>query len=260
MKQTARARPGGRRALSFAATQSRSAGWPRSQSGLTIVESALVLLVIGLLFAGAVLGQNLIANGQAREVIASHDGQRAAILAFQDRFRSLPGDYLEAVANIPRVQHSGNGNGRVENNAAPLAPTGVAAEDILAWDHLSKAHFIQGAYEFNAIPSAATLPRNRYGGFVDLAYDTAYATASGTAPQHHTLKTGNQIPVELLAQVDQKIDDGAALTGSFRFSEYARSGSAPLAPGSGGACVNGSGRWDTTAPALSMNCGAASLL
>lgn len=233
---------------------------PHSQHGLTIIESALVLLVIGLLFAGAVLGQNLISNGQVRQVIALHEGQRAAILAFQDRFRSLPGDYPDAIANIERVQYTGNGNGRVETNAAPLAPAGVAAEDILAWDHLSKAHFIQGAYEFNAIPSAATLPRNRYGGFVDFAFDATYATTAGAPHQRHTLKTGNQIPVELLSQVDQKIDDGDALAGHFRFSEYARSGSAPLTPGASGACVNGSGRWDTTAPALSMNCGAASLL
>lgn len=232
----------------------------RLERGLTIIESALVLLVIGLLFAGAVLGQNLISNGQVRQVIAAHDGHRAAILAFQDRFRSLPGDYPDAKANIENVQHTGNGNGRVESNASAMAPTGVAAEDILAWDHLSKAHFIQGAYEFNAIPSAASLPRNRYGGFVDFAYDAAYAATSGTPPQHHTLKTGNQIPVELLAQVDQKIDDGDALAGNFRFSDYARSGTVPQAPGTTGACVSSSGHWDTTAPALSMNCGGASLL
>jgi hypothetical protein len=173
---------------------------------------------------------------------------------------ALPGDYPDARANIERVQYTGNGNGRVESHSAPNAPTGVAAEDILAWDHLSKAHFIQGAYEFNAIPSAANLPRNRYGGFMDFAYDAAYAAASGTPSQQHTLKTGNQIPVELLAQMDQKVDDGDALTGNFRFSDYARSGSIPTAPGGAGACVNASGHWDTTAAALSMNCGGASLL
>ena len=81
------------------------------QQGLTIVESALVLLFVGLLFAGAVLGQNLITNGHTRRVIAQHEGLQSAILGFQDRFRGLPGDYAEATVNINRVQHTGNGNG-----------------------------------------------------------------------------------------------------------------------------------------------------
>lgn len=235
-------------------------GPDRPQRGLTIVESALVLLVVSLLFAGAVLGQNLISNGHIRQVISQHEGQRAAILGFQDRFRSLPGDYAEAIFNIERVQFTGNGNGQVESNAVPLPPTGVAAEDILVWDHLSKAGFLRGSYEFNAIPSASALPRNQYGGFVDFAYDTVFAATSGPPSRHHTLKTGNQVPVNLVSQIDQKIDDGDALTGRFRFSEYARSGGVPAAPGTAGACVNGSGRWETTAQVLSMNCGAASLL
>lgn len=73
-------------------------------------------------------------------------------------------------------------------------------------------------------------------------------------------ETGNQVPVVLLSQVDQKIDDGGALTGRFRFSEYARSGGAPAAAGTVGACVNASGKWDTSSPVAAANCGAAGLM
>lgn len=57
----------------------------------------------------------------------------------------------------------------MESNAAPVATTGVAEEDILVWNHLSNAGFLRSRFVFSSIDSAATLPRNQYGGFVDFA-------------------------------------------------------------------------------------------
>lgn len=230
------------------------------ENGATIIELALVLIVIGLLLAGAVLGQNLVTNSQVRQIIAEHDQLQSAVLGFQDRFRGLPGDYADAIANIERVQYAGNGNGRVESSAVALGSTGVSEEDVLVWDHLSKTGFILGTYTFDLLPSVSAVPRNRFGGYIDFAFDATYGSAAPTAPMRHTLKTGNQIPVDLLAQMDHKIDDGTALAGALRFSTHARGSVAPLPPGAPGACVDAAGRWDTTATTLSMNCGAASLL
>ncbi len=39
-------------------------------------------------------------------------------------------------------------------------------------------------------------------------------------PAKHNLKTGGQVPVEIIAEVDRKIDDGKPNSGGFQFSTY----------------------------------------
>jgi hypothetical protein len=90
-------------------------------------------------------------------------------------------------------------------------------------------------------------------------YDADYGKpGAGNTPKLN-LKTGNQIPVEILAEVDRKIDDGDPYRGSFQFSDYSASGDA-LDPS---ACVTASGGtnpnvWKTTGT-TSSNCGGATL-
>jgi hypothetical protein len=71
-----------------------------SEQGLTLIEMALVLLVMGLMLVGMVKGQELIQNSRVHSAIAEHDGFKAAVFAFHDRFRQLPGDYADATTNI----------------------------------------------------------------------------------------------------------------------------------------------------------------
>ena len=120
------------------------------QDGLSLIEIALVLLVMALAMVGIVKGQELIHNSRVHNTIAAQAGFKGAILAFQDRYRQFPGDYTEAVTNVQYVQHNGNGDGRIEAIATVSTPNGVPEENILAWDHLAKAGFIRGNFGFNA--------------------------------------------------------------------------------------------------------------
>jgi hypothetical protein len=52
----------------------------------------------------------------------------------------------------------------------------------------------------------------------------------GTGALKHNLKTGAQIPVEIVSEVDRKIDDGNPNSGTFQFSSYAGSGATAPAP------------------------------
>lgn len=218
--------------------------------GFTLIEMAVVLLVVGLLFAGIMRGQELLTAARVRGVVQELDGFRTAYFGFQDRFRSLPGDFPAATATLAEISlacgvpgNPGNGNGNQQVE-------GANGEAILAWDHLSKAHFLSARYtcEGNNVVNANTVPRNRYGQFVQLIYDANYA---GDARVRHNLKTGNDIPSEILAEVDRKIDDGNALTGAFRGSTYT-TGAATDA-----SCWDPAGVWNSTAPAA--NCGGATL-
>ena len=229
----------------------------QKQTGFTLIEIAIVLVIIGLLLGGVLKGQELITSARVRNLISQQDGVKAAFFGFQDRFRAFPGDYSGATANIAAISTAacnggnGDGDGRIEttNN-----------EFILAWEHMSKAGFIAGSYTCAATEGATTTPVNPYGLHLQVIYDGTYG--GGSSPQRHNVKTGPQIPVELIAEMDRKIDDGNPNTGGFQFSTFAAQGTAPTGGSTTApACTSANtaaGIWNATNG--STNCGGASLL
>ena len=222
----------------------------RAESGFTLIEVAIVLVIIGLLVAGIIKGQELMTGARVRSVVQQLDGSRAAYMGFMDRYRQPPGDFALAAANITGVSTAcgaagnpggGNGDSRIDT---------AGGEFILAWEHLSKAGFLNGSYTCtsNTAVTEASVPRNQYGGFLQLIYDNVYV---GNPRSQHNVKTGNNMPADLLAEMDRKIDDGNAFTGSFRGSTYT-SGAATDAN-----CWDGSGVW--SAAGVAVNCGGAVL-
>ncbi|MBI5750975.1 MAG: prepilin-type N-terminal cleavage/methylation domain-containing protein [Hydrogenophilales bacterium] len=193
----------------------------KHQQGFTLIEIAIVLVIIGLLLGGVLKGQELIQNARVRNIISQQDGVKAAFFGFQDRYRGIAGDYLRASANanIPGAGATcgGDGNGLID------AVSNGVAESICAWYHLTRAGFISGNY--NGVGATATAadattdnsPVNPFGGLMQIVWDAIY---SGTASDVHNIKTGSNIPATLLAEVDRKIDDGMPDTGNFRFSTW----------------------------------------
>ena len=230
----------------------------RYNHGFTLIEIAIVLVIIGLLLGGVLKGQELITGARVRNLISQQDGIKAAFFGFQDRYRALPGDYASADTNIncgATACSKGNGNGRIEK-AATAVNGSVVEEQTLVWNHLTAAGFLNGSYTFAAgNPTDTSTPKNPYSSLLELTYDNVYGTAG--QPQKHNLKTGAQVPVEIVAEVDRKIDDGLPYNGAFQFSTYAPTGgTAPTAA----TCINA-----TVTPNVydikggSTNCGAASL-
>ena len=72
-----------------------------------------------------------------------------------------------------------------------------------------------------------------------MIYDTVYGT--GTPAIRHNIKTGNQVPSDIMAEIDRKIDDGNPVGGTFQFSTYDGGGAGGTAPtgGAAGQCYNG---------------------
>ena len=64
----------------------------QKQLGFTLVEIAIVLVIIGLLLGGVLKGQELINQAKIKNVINDINGVTAAVQAYQDRYRALPGD------------------------------------------------------------------------------------------------------------------------------------------------------------------------
>ncbi len=214
----------------------------KQEKGFTLIEIAIVLVIIGLLLGGVLKGQELITGARVRNLIAQQDGIKAAYFGFLDRYRALPGDYKEAKANIPNVGvvcgvgASGNGDGDGQIKAAN-------SENILVWEHLARAGFINGSYTCAAAATTATSPSNPYGGILDLEFDPVFM---GQAGSRHNLKTGGSVPSDILAEVDRKVDDGNPGAGSFRASW------APPLAAQAPTCVT-AGLWVAATPGTDCN-------
>lgn len=213
-----------------------------SQRGFTLVEIAIVLVIIGLLLGGILKGQELITSARVRNLANQIEGIKGAFYSFQDRYRAIPGDFSLANTQIDGATTPGDGDGQIE----------LPQESIAAWDHLSHAGYISGTYVYNAVESNATTPTNPWGTRLQLVHDSNYAPAGANV--RINLKTGPGIPVSILAELDRKMDGGdGAERGSVRFSSYGAGGAAPVAAD----CYTaGTGAWNTN----DTPCGAAILL
>jgi prepilin-type N-terminal cleavage/methylation domain-containing protein len=237
----------------------------QKHAGFTLVEIAIVMVVIGFLVGGVVKGQELVRSAQLRRLIVDHDGFGAAIRAFGDRYQHMPGDYGQASIHIGCTPAclNGNGNRRVESNATPVAGSEVH-EELQVWHHLAGARFIQGNFVMTAgdtVPTLQNSPVNFAQRYWEFIFDGSFGTVASGATRHN-LKTGNQIPADIVAQLDLKVDDGLPNTGTVQFSPFAPgdiapTGGAVAAP----ACTSAAGPvavWNVING--TANCGAASLL
>ncbi|MEX1080682.1 MAG: prepilin-type N-terminal cleavage/methylation domain-containing protein [Halofilum sp. (in: g-proteobacteria)] len=187
------------------------------QRGFTLVEIAIVLVVIGLLLGGVLKGQELINSSRVRAISDQQAGVQAAFYGFQDRYRAVAGDMDEVDASEAIGQEvflGGDGNGRL---LAPVGENGAEwAELNGVWEQLSKAGFIKGSYNGdngNAEPTADDGPVNVFNGNLILARHGEYV---GNAPERLVLHMGRQVPADIARELDVKVDDGEPETGILR--------------------------------------------
>src|SRR5437773_4341126 len=103
-----------------------------TEAGFTLVEIAIVLVIIGLLLGGILKGQEMITQAKIKNVINDFNGITVAITSYQDRYRALPGDDKNAAARWT-IQNpaSGDGNGVIAGlyNANDTGGTGGRSEE-----------------------------------------------------------------------------------------------------------------------------------
>jgi hypothetical protein len=129
---------------------------------------------------------------------------------------------------------------------------------------LSAAGFLNARFTLTSgavtTPDDSNSPKNPYGAYLQILFDNSWGYSTNSLLRHN-IKTGNLIPVAILAEIDRKIDDGRPGSGRFQFSIYAGAGTAPPIGGTLNACTDAdSSAASWNALSASDNCGAATLL
>jgi len=188
-----------------------------NQGGFTLVEIAIVLVIIGLLLGGILKGQEMITQAKIKNVINDFNGITAAVTSYQDRYRALPGDDQNATTRwTTQAPASGNGNGIVAGLYNTNDTTGTAgapaagAESNLFWQHLRIAGFVPGPTQ--ALGSGSP-PPNATGGI--LGVETGVAGANGMGFTSLIVCTSN-LPDKIAIAVDTQMDDGSPAAGQVR--------------------------------------------
>ncbi len=173
----------------------------RRQSGFTLIEIAIVLVIIGLLLGGILKGQELINSARVKNLATDFRNIPVFIYAYQDKFRALPGDDNAAVAHVSGTSAPAGatlGNGII--NGAWDSDTNTD-ESFLFWEHIRKAGLAPGPTSIAALDYEQL---NAVGGRVGIQSAKPFTTMnSGT-----WFICSSGITGKLAKQLDVQLDDG----------------------------------------------------
>jgi len=184
------------------------------QKGFTLVEIAIVLVIIGLLMGGVLKGQELINSAKVKSLANDFRTTPVFIYGYQDKFKRLPGDDPNASTRFGSNGKNATGpashvlgNGIIEGS---WNSTTIEDENVLFWQHVRLAGLAAGSTDFTSA-ATASLPANAEGGMVGIQMTTPIKGMSGT---YYVCSSG--INNKLAQQLDTMLDDGSGDKGTLR--------------------------------------------
>ena len=198
----------------------------KSQRGFTLVELAIVLVIIGLIIAAVLKGQELIVSARLKSTISDIDAIRGASNTFRDKYNALPGDYANAPtrvgtpAGVTWATCTGaagkcDGSGIIDGD-------GLTDETLLFWSHMAAANMISGVSPLGAAVIGDGLPTAPVGGGLTIRNElvinkTSHWITLGSAAVAPT----GVLDAEQILLIDEKADDARPGTGSIRSTTVA---------------------------------------
>jgi len=188
----------------------------KSKQGFTLVEIAIVLVIIGLLLGGILKGQEMITQAKIKNIIADFSGVSAAYHGYQDRYRAIPGD--DKSGDRWTGTKTGNGDGII---AGTWNTTTADTESILYWEHLRKAGFVSGSGQenpFNAVSGKMGVQTGDGSGATPVG---VLGTAADTNLITGLVMCSANLPDKVAISVDSQMDDGNGKAGTVRATKQA---------------------------------------
>lgn len=183
------------------------------QSGFTLVEIAIVLVIIGLLLGGVLKGQELINSAKVKNMANDFRNIATFVYAYQDKYRALPGDDNAVVAHVGGtlavpVAPAATGNAQIEG---AWNSTTQSDETYLFWQHVRLAGLATGTATLGAQDYE---PRNAEGGRIGITSQRVATDAGANFPGGFYICSVMQ--GRFARQLDATIDDNNTTSGQMR--------------------------------------------
>lgn len=192
----------------------------QKQMGFTLVEIAIVLVIIGLLLGGVLKGQELINSAKVKNFANDFRNIPVFIYGYQDKYRAIPGDQAQAAldANFPPA---GTANACTPAAAGKCASTngvidgawnanGVTDESFVFWQHVRLAGLAAGP---TSVADGNYRPTNADGGIIGIEAGSA-GYVSGLTGTY--VICSDSILGRFAKQLDATIDNSDTQTGTMR--------------------------------------------
>jgi len=215
-----------------------------AKAGFTLVELAIVLVIIALVAGGVLVGQDLIKAAEIRGPMRQAEEFKSASKTFTLKYNCLAGDCANATSFLSGTGN-GNGDGAIAGGTYPHG----SLEGIYFWQHLALAALISGTYSTTPVGSVwkegVNFPAAKMGGAFGVWNIQTYVGCGGcffTTQYGNILMLGKTWPdtssitplAKLLSgndafAIDTKYDDGLPaygaittwnMTGPYGYSGY----------------------------------------
>ncbi|MDO8932606.1 MAG: prepilin-type N-terminal cleavage/methylation domain-containing protein [Rhodocyclaceae bacterium] len=200
------------------------------QSGFTLVEIAIVLVIIGLLLGGVLKGQELINSAKVKNFATDFRSVPLFIYGYQDKYRALPGDdanyatHVGGAATAAGVTLLAPTAGTLGNGTLNGFYNSVTATDetVAFWQQVRLSGLAAGPTAFTSV--AADAPTNADGGRIGIQSVTPITGMTGSY-----FVCSDSIQGKFAKQLDTTMDDGNTATGSMRVMAAGYAGTAQAA-------------------------------
>lgn len=173
--------------------------------GFTLVEIAIVLVILGLIIGGVLKGQEMLTNGKLKRIESDSSGVIVAMNSYRDRYLQLPGDdnradqhfvlYTDGTNDPTAADINGDGDGMVSGTWFGSSNS----ESANFWKHLRASGLIPGSGDDD------TLLTNAFGGNIGLRDGSLLLYG-------HVIVFGS-IEGPIARILDDKLDDGSPSSG-----------------------------------------------
>lgn len=190
-----------------------------SESGFTLVELSIVLVIIGLIVASVLVGQDLVRAAELRATVTQYEQYQAAVKTFKGKYNGLPGD-ITGNTSYGWGAGDGDASGLLDAGACtggpPCTNNGLHDENSYFWNNLgaSGAALISGTYGGAAVTTAniaSELPvakAGNYWGVYGSSGVNYYLLGVVSPSANYEFDTSNTLlPIDAKS-IDAKIDDG----------------------------------------------------
>ncbi len=191
----------------------------KKQTGFTLVEIAIVLVIIGLLLGGVLKGQELINSAKVKNFAQDFRNVPLFIYGFQDKYKALPGDDSNVATHVTGSTAASTpanlqGNGVIDGywNTSTLTD-----ESMLFWQHVRLAGLATGS---TIVANNNTYwPTNADSGRIGIESGSSHYilnTDGTTFLQGTYVVCSASVLGKFAKQLDTTMDDGSPNTGSMR--------------------------------------------